>query len=51
MKKVFIIHGFEGEPNGGWRPWLMRELAKFDVYASALPMPTPEKPIVLSGWK
>ena len=44
MKKVFMIHGFEGEPNGGWRPWLMWELAKKDVWACALPMPTPDKP-------
>lgn len=39
-----MIHGFEGEPNGGWRPWLMGELAKKDIYACALPMPTPDKP-------
>ncbi len=45
MKKVFIIHGFEGKPNGAWRPWLLRELEKLDVYACALPMPTPEKPL------
>jgi len=44
MKKVFIVHGFGGEPNGGWRPWLMGELAKKDIYACALPMPTPEEP-------
>jgi len=44
MKKVFIIHGFDGQPNGDWRPWLMGELAKKDIYACALPMPTPEKP-------
>lgn len=44
MKKVFMIHGFQGEPNGGWRPWLMGELAKKDIYACALPMPTPDKP-------
>jgi len=44
MKKVFIIHGFEGKPNGGWRPWFMRELEKLDVYACALPMPTPDLP-------
>jgi len=47
MKKVFIVHGFEGSPNGGWRPWLMSELALIDVYACALPMPSPEKPVVL----
>ncbi len=44
MKKVFLIHGFEGRPNGGWRPWLMAELEKQGVYACALPMPTPELP-------
>jgi uncharacterized protein len=49
MKKVFIIHGFEGSPNGGWRGWLMQELEKQDIYACALPMPTPEKP-VLEEW-
>ncbi|MCL4400159.1 alpha/beta hydrolase [Patescibacteria group bacterium] len=49
MKKVFIIHGFEGSPNGGWRPWLMEELEKLDIYACALPMPTPESPIC-SEW-
>lgn len=49
MKKVFIIHGFEGSPNGGWRPWLMGELEKEDVYACALSMPTPSDPIA-SEW-
>ncbi len=44
MKKVFIIHGFEGAPNGGWRPWLMGELRKHDIYACALPMPRPSDP-------
>lgn len=44
MKKVFIIHGFEGSPNGGWRPWLMGELEKLNVYACALPMPNPDNP-------
>lgn len=45
MKKVFIIHGFEGSPNGGWRPWLMGELEKQKVYACALSIPTPENPV------
>lgn len=45
MKKVFIIHGFGGSPNGGWRPWLMAELEKQEVYACALSMPTPESPV------
>ena len=45
MKKVFIIHGFKGSPNGGWRPWLMAELEKQDIYACALSMPNPENPV------
>lgn len=49
MKKVYLIHGFEGSPNGGWRPFIMRELGKHDIYACALSMPSPEKP-VLSEW-
>jgi predicted alpha/beta hydrolase family esterase len=44
MSKVFLIHGFEGAPNGGWRPWLMGELDKKDIYACALPMPRPYAP-------
>jgi len=46
MKKVFIIHGFNGYPNGAWRPWLMGELRKDDVYACSLPMPSPDRPMV-----
>jgi predicted alpha/beta hydrolase family esterase len=45
MKKVFIIHGFQGSPNGGWRPWLMAELEKQNIYACALSMPNPDKPV------
>lgn len=45
MNKVFIIHGFKGTPNGGWRPWLMAELDKHDVFACSLAMPDPELPI------
>lgn len=44
MKKVFIIHGYGGEPNGGWRPWLMGKLARLDVWACALAMPMPDFP-------
>lgn len=44
MKKVFIIHGFEGTPNGGWKPWLMDKLAQENIWACALAMPTPSNP-------
>jgi len=39
-----MIHGFDGSPNGGWRPWLMAELEKSGIYACALAMPDPENP-------
>jgi hypothetical protein len=45
MKKVFLVHGFEGSPNGGWRPWLMVELEKQGVYSCALAMPSPSNPV------
>ncbi|MCX6754071.1 MAG: alpha/beta hydrolase [Candidatus Nomurabacteria bacterium] len=45
MKKVFIIHGFQGRPNLNWFPWLMGELAKNDIYACAIPMPSPDMPV------
>lgn len=44
MKKVFLVHGFNGEPNGGWRPWLMGKLSRLDIWAYALAMPTPNEP-------
>lgn len=47
MKKVFIVHGLDGTPNGGWRPWLMGELQKMDVYACALSMPKHGAPILV----
>ena len=46
MKKVFQIHGFKGSPNGSWHPWLMSELKKQDIYACALPMPSPDHPYI-----
>lgn len=49
MKKIFIVHGFRATPNGGWRPWLMGELSRMDVYACALAMPDPGEP-VLGAW-
>jgi uncharacterized protein len=38
-KRVFIVHGWEGSPDGGWLPWLKRELETkgFSVYALAMP--------------
>lgn len=38
-KRVFFIHGWEGHPEEGWRPWLKNELEKrgFEVYIPAMP--------------
>src|SRR3989344_7039050 len=49
MKMVFIVHGFGGWPSGGWRPWLMTELDKLEIYACALSMPNSQNP-VCSEW-
>jgi predicted alpha/beta hydrolase family esterase len=43
--KVLIIHGFEGAPNGGWRPWLLGKLGREDIYAASLVMQNPAKPL------
>lgn len=44
-----LIHGWEGYPEEGWRPWLRDELASqgFDVIVPA--MPDTEKP-VMDAW-
>lgn len=38
-KRVFLIHGWEGYPEEGWRPWLRKELESrgFEVFVPALP--------------
>lgn len=46
MKRVFIVHGWDGSPSEGWFPWLKAELEKRG-YAVAVPaMPHPEKPTI-----
>jgi hypothetical protein len=45
MKRVFIIHGWEGSPESDWLPWLKSKLEKkgFKVFVPAMPNPnTPE---------
>lgn len=39
MKRVFIIHGWEGYSEEGWFPWLKKELEKngFEVFVPAMP--------------
>lgn len=46
MKRVFVVHGWDGSPSEGWFPWLKAELEKRG-YAVAVPaMPHPEKPTI-----
>lgn len=47
-RQVFLIHGWEGYPEEGWRPWLKKELEKrgFEVFIPVMPdtaAPTMEK--------
>jgi len=47
-KRAVLIHGWEGYPEEGWRPWLKKELERrdFKVIVPAMPdtaTPTPEK--------
>lgn len=41
IKKVYIIHGWDGYPEEGWFPWLKKELESrdFDVFVPQLPKP------------
>ena len=39
MKRVFLIHGFEGRPNNHWFPWLALELKANGFEVSAPHMP------------
>ena len=38
-KRAFLIHGWEGYPEEGWRPWLKNELKSsgFEVFIPAMP--------------
>jgi predicted alpha/beta hydrolase family esterase len=39
VKRAFLIHGWEGHPEEGWRPWLRDRLeeSEFDVFVPAMP--------------
>jgi len=46
MKRVFIVHGWDGFPGEGWFPWLKIELEKrgFTVTVPAMPNPSDPRP-------
>jgi predicted alpha/beta hydrolase family esterase len=49
MKRVFIIHGWEGYPEEGWFPWLKGELEKQGAVVVVPAMPHADKP-QLNEW-
>lgn len=44
-KRAILIHGWQGTPLGGWRPWLKKKLEKkgFEVIIPKLPNPNHPK--------
>ncbi len=47
MKRAYLIHGWEGNPNNSWFPWLKQSLEEhgFEVHALAMPDPTNPDPV------
>ena len=45
MKRVFIVHRWDGNPKGDWYPWLKKELEGrgYEVFARAMPEPNEPK--------
>lgn len=44
MKRVFIIHGWEGYPEEGWFPWLKKGLEKNGFEVAVPKMPEAKRP-------
>ena len=49
MKRVFIVHCWDGSPRQGWYPWLKKELEKKGFSVKAPAMPGSENPKI-SRW-
>ena len=49
-RRVFIVHGFEGNPHGNWFDWLSAQVRAAGFQADSLAMPNPERPTV-SSWQ
>jgi predicted alpha/beta hydrolase family esterase len=45
LKRVFIIHGWEGTPKSNWFPWLKNELEKKDFQVIVPQMPHADHPL------
>lgn len=45
-KRVFIVHGWGGNPDEAWMPWLDRELTARGFQVHRLAMPHPDEPTI-----
>ena len=43
-RRVYIVHGFEGNPHGNWFDWLCTQIKSTGAQAISLAMPNPDKP-------
>lgn len=46
MKKIFLVHCWDGSSKDGWYPWIARELQKYDVEVERFDMPHTNKPTI-----
>ena len=44
MKKVYIVHCWEGTSNDGWYPWIAEKLSTNNVEVIKFDMPNTENP-------
>lgn len=49
QKRAFLIHGWDGHPEEGWRPWLKSELEKRGFNVSVPAMPDTKNP-KMNAW-
>lgn len=46
MKKVFLVHCWDGTSNDGWYPWIEQELKKYNVEVIRFDMPNTANPTI-----
>jgi len=44
MKRVYLVHCWEGTSNDGWYPWIDKELSKYGIEVMRFNMPNTENP-------
>lgn len=46
MKKVYLVHCWDGTSNDGWYPWIEQELKKYNVEVIRFDMPNTANPTI-----